>query len=85
VGLLFEIWIVDASIETALPCFLGGVVFCFVCWHALVDWLGCVWFLCGVSCLCALPVWSLGSWSLFLCFVGGGWVGGWVGGVCDKL
>jgi hypothetical protein len=29
VGLLFEIWIVDASIEMA-PLFLGGVVSCFV-------------------------------------------------------
>jgi hypothetical protein len=50
VGLLFEIWIVDASIfvvvssDTLLSCTL------FCCWLCVGRWWGCGW--CGVFLLC---------------------------------
>jgi hypothetical protein len=78
VGLLFEIWIVDASIF---------VVCCVHC-HA---WFICGRWLVGMSGLrfffCRVPFGGFGrgwGWGLFVCLVGGWWVG-WVGGVCDKL
>jgi hypothetical protein len=101
VGLLFEIWIVDASIKAAL---LWGAV-CFVCsdclnlfglfglWVRLVDCAGrafvfSLWLSRGdthVRVLCVCFV----CIACLICGccprVCGVVVGGWVGGVCDKL
>jgi hypothetical protein len=94
VGLLFEIWIVDASILrcTCLLRFVPGwgkvCFFLFFCAHLSRD---CVGGVCGsfvACCVHRLPVPSAVSPRLWGCgplFVGGLCVVVGVGGVCDKL